>query len=187
MDQKAKDNSGSGLSWHLGQGLATPFLRLFRGFQGSACGLVDLGSGKSVLFVQSLLWRFSISLAIGGSNVFFFVSSCIKDFQSLRCVGLCSGEISAAWPVFPAYDYDCFFGHVKLGLIYAGIPHLRYSGEICITLAIWRISVECMPRSSDASSLHLDFSSIITFSLFEISLAFQLWVLRNVYYYWVTD
>lgn len=106
MDQKAKENSGSGPSWHLGRGLAIPSLRLFRGFQGRVVWWIWVLENQFYSYRDySLLWRFPISL------VFCFVLRTmlsIKRFPGSKVQRCGSGEISAG-PVFPAYDSGFLF------------------------------------------------------------------------------
>lgn len=170
MDQKAKDNSGSGLSWHLGRGLAIPSLRLFRGFQGRVVWWIwDLenrfyshrdycGDFLSALFLFSFVRSMLSIKRFPGSKV----QRCVVPGKFLQT------KFPCIWLRFSFFDMS------NLGLIY--VPwmafHISHIRDLCITLATWRMSVECMPRSSGAS-LHL-YLSIVTFSLFLI-LAFQLW------------
>lgn len=69
MDQKAKDNGGSGLSWHLGRGLAIHSLRLFRGFHGRMVRPCGFG-----------IWKISSIRAKTKTLVATFYSVCVFVF-----------------------------------------------------------------------------------------------------------
>lgn len=92
MDQKAKDNSGSGLSWYLGRGLAIPSLRLFRGFQGRVVWWIwDLEN--QFYSYRDYCGNFLLALFL-----FFFCTPYVVDKKISRVQGstVCgSGEISA--------------------------------------------------------------------------------------------
>lgn len=149
MDQKAKDNSGSGLSWYLGRGLAISSLRLFRGFQGRVVWWIwDLEN-------QFYSHRDYCGDFLSALFLFFFCTPDVVDKKISRVQGSTvggSGEISA--DQFSLHMTQVFFfssfGYVKFRANLCsmdGIPHLRYSGEICITLATWRISLGGMYAS----------------------------------------